>query len=97
MHRLQQLQNWYASQCDGEWEHQYGISIQSLDNPGWWVKIHVAGTAMEQVAFVAVSERRSRGDWLDCKVADRVFEGAGDASKLEAILGVFLDWVEQEH
>jgi hypothetical protein len=28
------LEAWYASRCDGEWEHGYGISIETLDNPG---------------------------------------------------------------
>jgi hypothetical protein len=28
------LQGWYATQCDGDWEHEYGVSIETLDNPG---------------------------------------------------------------
>jgi hypothetical protein len=31
---LKRLQDWYVSQCDGGWEHTYGISIDTLDNPG---------------------------------------------------------------
>ena len=27
------LQAWYATQCDGDWEHANGVSIESLDNP----------------------------------------------------------------
>lgn len=29
------LQKWYKSQCDGDWEHEYGIKIETVDNPGW--------------------------------------------------------------
>ena len=29
------LQRWYVAQCDGEWEHAYGVEIGTLDNPGW--------------------------------------------------------------
>lgn len=29
------LERWYASQCDDNWEHSYGIRIDTLDNPGW--------------------------------------------------------------
>jgi hypothetical protein len=29
------LQAWYAEQCDGDWEHQFGVSVETLDNPGW--------------------------------------------------------------
>jgi hypothetical protein len=28
------LQQWYADHADGEWEHQNGITIATLDNPG---------------------------------------------------------------
>ncbi|MGK7942612.1 MAG: Imm53 family immunity protein [Crocosphaera sp.] len=24
------LQDWYTSQCNGEWEHTYGIDIKTL-------------------------------------------------------------------
>lgn len=26
------LQMWYVAQCDDEWEHAYGIKIETLDN-----------------------------------------------------------------
>jgi hypothetical protein len=92
MNRLAQLQAWYDSHCDGEWEHVYGIKIDSLDNPGWWVKIDLAGTELEKVSFDPRLERQSEVDWLDCKVKDKIFDGAGDPSKLETILALFLDW-----
>jgi hypothetical protein len=95
MNRLTQLQTWYVSHCNGEWEHTYGVKIDSLDNPGWWVKIDLIGTELEHIEFSPRSARRSEVDWLDCRVKDKVFEGAGDAAKLEDILGVFLDWATQ--
>ncbi|MET9563851.1 Imm53 family immunity protein [Streptomyces tauricus] len=33
------MQNWYAQQCDGDWEHEWGVEIAMLDNPGWNVSI----------------------------------------------------------
>jgi len=95
MNRFAQLQTWYASHCNGEWEHTYGVRIDSLDNPGWWVKVDLAGTELEQVSFAPRLEHRSEIDWLDCKVKDKIFDGAGDPSKLESILAVFLDWATQ--
>lgn len=38
------LERWYASQCNGEWEHSYGVWIDSLDNPGWQVRISLRET-----------------------------------------------------
>ena len=92
MNRFTQIQDWYAAHCNGVWEHTYGVKIDSLDNPGWWVKIDLTGTELERADFPPRVEQRSESDWLNCKIKDRVFEGAGDPSKLETILGIFLDW-----
>ena len=32
---LDWLMNWYSAQCDEDWEHQYGVKLETLDNPGW--------------------------------------------------------------
>ena len=36
---LSYLTAWFARQCDGDWEHDLGIRIETLDNPGWAVDI----------------------------------------------------------
>ena len=41
-----QLQQWYEAQCNGDWEHHYGISIESQDNPGWRVEIDLKDTPL---------------------------------------------------
>jgi hypothetical protein len=33
------IQKWYSAQCDGEWEHDLGVAIGTLDNPGWSVRL----------------------------------------------------------
>ncbi|MFZ3377333.1 MAG: immunity 53 family protein [Chthoniobacterales bacterium] len=97
MNELPELQNWYAAHCDGEREHQYGITIESLDNPGWWIKIDLHGTELEHVPFSTLSEGDQneldpKGPWLRCTVREGRFEGAGDPGRLQQILRVFLDW-----
>lgn len=32
------LDDFYRLRCDGEWEHFYGFSMESCDNPGWLFK-----------------------------------------------------------
>jgi hypothetical protein len=32
------LEQWYQEQCDGDWEHHCGVTIETLDNPGWLVQ-----------------------------------------------------------
>jgi hypothetical protein len=29
------LMQWYLAQCNQDWEHEFGITIATLDNPGW--------------------------------------------------------------
>jgi hypothetical protein len=93
MRTLQELQDWYADQCNGTREHTYGISIGTLDdNPGWLVKIDLAQTNLSNSVFPPRSKETSESDWLRCSVTDNVFNGAGDPTKLETILRIFLDW-----
>ncbi len=48
---IERLEAWYLARCDGEWEHSCGVEIGTIDNPGWWIKIDLAGTGLEGVAF----------------------------------------------
>ncbi len=53
---VEQIQAWYAAQCDGGWEHQYGVSIETLDNPGWCVMVDLSGTSLENISFQTYQE-----------------------------------------
>jgi hypothetical protein len=92
MNTLARLQTWYDEQCDGDWEHGYGITVQSLDNPGWLVRIDLQGTSLEGRAFDAVRKLDPERDWLSCEVKEGRFEGAGGPFMLEEILQRFLQW-----
>jgi hypothetical protein len=90
---LTALQSWYASQCDGDWEHQDGIEINTLDNPGWRIVINLDDTELAGKPFEAVEENyEHETDWLRCWVADGKFQAAGGPLKLTRILRIFLDW-----
>src|SRR5687767_7130592 len=89
---LDALQAWYAEQCDGDWEHQYGVKIDTLDNPGWAVEIDVIGTRLSGRAFPEAVEERSERDWIRCSVADGRFRGHGGPGNLEEVLERFLAW-----
>ena len=36
---LNALEQYYKKQCDGKWEHNFGFTIESCDNPGWMMNI----------------------------------------------------------
>jgi hypothetical protein len=89
---IKQLEAWYAAHCNGQWEHQYGIRIDTLDNPGWSVVIDLAGTALAEVPFAEVKELDSDTEWMSCAVREQRFQGHGGPAMLRRILSVFLEW-----
>jgi hypothetical protein len=104
---LSWLQQWYSEQCDDEWEHGSGITIETIDNPGWSVKIRVEGTELASAQFEPVKSALSETDWIQCRVAERKngllpnsspnyrrFEGFGGALNLGDIIKIFRTWVE---
>jgi hypothetical protein len=95
MHTLQELQRWYESQCDGKWEHEHGIEIGTLDNPGWSVTIDLAGTSLAGQPFNEVKRLEHETDWFHCQVRDGAFEGRGGPFMLEEILRMFLVWATE--
>lgn len=94
MDALRHLQEWYAAQCDGDWEHSFGITIGTLDNPGWRVTIDLDDTALVNEPFDAVErgDHENDKDWMVCRKTGTKFEGAGGARNLNEILEVFLAW-----
>jgi hypothetical protein len=44
---LKQLQNWFSSQCDGDWEHNFGFTIETIDNPGWSLEVDLNNTEFD--------------------------------------------------
>ncbi|HEY5405991.1 MAG TPA: immunity 53 family protein [Ginsengibacter sp.] len=87
---LTRLQNWYLTNCDGDWEHSYEISINTLDNPGWAIKIDLSDTCLQDLHY---DKQIDNGifDWLFIKVTGKVLEASGDPAKLTTILTIFLD------
>jgi hypothetical protein len=104
---LSWLQQWYLVHCDGEWEHAFGVSIDTIDNPGWSVTICVEGTELASALFEPVKKAVSENNWVHCHVTERKegaltrslpnfrpFEGFGGALNLSDIIGIFRTWVE---
>lgn len=88
---LQLLQDWYSRQCDGQWEHSFGIKIDTIDNPGWSVKIDLAETELSEKQVPEFKSERGSDDWIICSLKAGTFYGYGDPSKLESIISYFLE------
>lgn len=92
---IQRLQQWYHNECDGDWEHAYGIKIETLDNPGWIVKIDLTDTSWEAMHIPYTLNEISETEWLGFKFENQKFEGAGSPDRLEEIIGVFFEQMEE--
>ena len=49
---------------DGDCEHDEGVEITTLDNPGWSVRVNVAGTELDRRPFERVTVDRSEDHWV---------------------------------
>lgn len=92
---LQWLAQWYHRHIDGDWEHTYGVTITTLDNPGWSLQVDLEGTALRDVIFEPeeseLGEQWSRF-WKD-DVKGR-FHAAGDPTALPRMIERFRAWAE---
>ena len=90
---IQWLQDGTKSQIDGDWEHELGISISMLDNPGWILSADISnyGDFLKETKPLG---RDSDVDWIDfeIRVIAKTYvyiEIFGDISKLNKILYSF--------
>jgi hypothetical protein len=89
---LASLQSWYRSQCDGDWEHQFGVRLRTLDNPGWRLEVDLSETSLEEQDFNPVEIHRNEQDWLVCRLEANTFRAyCGPENLLEA-LKTFIEW-----
>jgi len=92
---LQRLQQWYKAQCNGDWEHSYGVKLDTLDNPGWRLEIDLIETSLQYKSFAEVKrDYKDETEWLTCFLRDGKFMGACGPEELEEMLQIFLDWAE---
>jgi hypothetical protein len=99
------LCSWFKRHCDGNWEHSQGVTIESIDNPGWRVTIDLVGTELDAQPDGSIREDGEPpnaanafvggAEWTSCEVKDSRLIGAGDPSKLNQILTVLREWVEE--
>lgn len=96
MENIKWLEKWYKEKCDGIWEHSYGIEIETLDNPGWYVKIDLNEVGCNKVKEYKFNQDEGDSNWIECFISDNVFTGCGDCCKLNDIIQIFRKWMESE-
>lgn len=90
------LQAWYGSQCNGEWEHEYGVEVETIDNPGWSLRIDLKGTSLADKPYERQAIHRSEHEWVVASVEDGQFRAACGPLNLGEALHMFRRWTESE-
>ncbi len=91
---LDHLIRWYAAQCDGDREHEFGIRIETLDNPGWHVEVDLEGTELEGRLLERGREELEGGGWIFVRSTGAMFEVSGDPLSLGRALHEFRRFAE---
>jgi len=94
---LKQIQRWYFDQCNGTWEKDYGIKIETLDNPGWYITIDLSDTKLESLHFTPIKMEKNENDWIHCWFENKQFHSACGPHRLHEVFEIFLDWVESAY
>ena len=91
---LSLLEKCYHQQCNGDWEHQWGVKIGTLDNPGWAIAIGLQETRAEYQILDRVRIKRAEDDWINYWVEKKTFHASCGPLNLPETIKIFVDWFE---
>ncbi|MBY5311967.1 rhodanese-related sulfurtransferase [Rhizobium leguminosarum] len=94
METVSRLCAWFERQCVDEWYEDRGVKIDTMDNPGWSMKVDLKGTALQDKDFQEIRVERSDRDWFVARRNDQVFEAFGGSISLNEMIESFLAWAE---
>ncbi len=83
------LEAWYAAQCNGDWEHELGVTLETLDNPGWSLRVALVGTALEGRATARKEMESTETGWLHFWSDGTAFHAAEGDRSLRSMLAAF--------
>ena len=98
------LMRWYLAECNSDWEHSYGVKIDTLDNPGWTLKIDLRETNLQGRPFGRVEQGEPAGDleewqklgsWWVVDVRGDTFEPSCGPLDLPSVIQLFRGWVDK--
>ena len=93
---LSTLERWYASQCNGDWEHGVGVTVESLDNPGWRVRFGLHDTKRQGSSLERVKIDRTENDWIQYWVENYEFQIACGPMNLSEAIEIFIRWFDAD-
>jgi uncharacterized protein YjbI with pentapeptide repeats len=89
------LAKFFAYHCDGAWEHEFGMSLDSLAIPGWGLVVDLRGTALEGTGVNRSNLKetsKSDHDFIEAFLEDDEFHATCGPFNLDVMLGLFREW-----
>jgi hypothetical protein len=90
------LERWYLSQCNGEWEHAWGVRIDTVDNPGWSVSIDLRDTKKDGKSIARARVDRDKNDWIHYWAEESQFQIRCGPLNLSEAIEIFVAWFDSE-
>jgi Immunity protein 53 len=87
---VQRLESWYERQCNGEWEHGWGIDIGTFAVPKWHFAVELRDTKLEWHRTKWEEVRVDRDDWHCFRFTSGSYESIGTLASLPRMIGDFL-------
>lgn len=95
---IERIQDWYKLNCNGDWEHRYGYSIATLDNPGWTIRIDLTETCLNKLDFKRDFQNPEyEHDWFIIKTDKQILDIACGPENLKQVFEIFLDEIIPNH
>lgn len=92
---LDWISNWFAAECNGDWESDNIINIKTVSNPGWWITIDLIDTNLEHLELSQELVELSENDWFFYRIKEGKFSASGDLNKVSFLLNQFKEIVEK--
>jgi Immunity protein 53 len=86
------LEEWYSRQCNGKWEHGPGVTISTIDNPGWSVDIPLRGTRKETTTLERIKIDRGHDNWIHYWVEKQKCQIRCGPLNLSEAIEIFSEW-----
>jgi hypothetical protein len=91
---LSTLEKWYSRQCNGDWEHGFGVEISTIDNPGWSVGIDLHDTHKQEATLEHVKIDREPDDWIHYWAEKQKFQIRCGPLNLSEAIEIFARWFD---
>lgn len=89
---IKRLQDWYKINCDGDWEHSYGIKIETLDNPGWSIGIDLSETSLESLEYKKdYQNEMDDNNWFQISTANKALNIFCGPENFKQVLEIFFE------